>query len=135
MNNCSNTKYHSVNTDHNNDGSDQTSTDKFRFVEKNGRINVNYASLGRVKNMHSNVILFIMEADWWLVLSFVLLSFILSWFFFALLYFLVSIKNGDIVFNDKKQNLFENHTNYTSKNFKFEKEKKTIEFLRASLDS
>ena len=72
-----------------------TTTDRFRFVSKNGHVNTNYLSVGRVKNIHSNIILFIMQAEWWLVLSFVLFMFILSWFIFAFLYFLVSIEHGD----------------------------------------
>lgn len=74
--------------------------DRFRFVNKNGRINVDYSSTDQLKNMHSNVILFIMQAQWWLVLSFVLFGFIVSWFIFAFLYFLISIEHGDFVLMD-----------------------------------
>lgn len=77
-----------------------SSKDGFRFVDKSGHINVAYSSIGRVKSMHSNVILFVMQAEWWLVLTLVLFGFIVSWFFFAFLYFLVSIEHGDFVLNE-----------------------------------
>jgi hypothetical protein len=93
----------------------------FRFVDKNGHINIEYSSIGHVKNMHSNVILFIMQAEWWLVLTFVLFGFLFSWFFFAFLYFLVSIEHGDFVFNEEEQ--MDNQTNYTRPIFKAEQEK------------
>ncbi len=96
---------------------------RFRFVDKNGRINVNYSSLGRVKTMHSNVVLFIMQSNWCFVLTLVLFGFILSWFFFALLYFLVSIEHGDFVINEDEQVLLNNQTNYTKQYVKIEQEK------------
>lgn len=102
----------------------QTSINEhFRFVEKTGRLNVDYSSMGRLKNMHSNIILFIMQADWWLVLSLVLFGFIFSWFFFALLYFLVSIEHGDFAITEEEQALLDNQTNYTRQYLKVEREK------------
>lgn len=97
--------------------------EQFRFVEKTGRLNVDYSSLGRVKNMHANIILFIMQAEWGLVLSLVLFGFIFSWFFFALLYFLVSIEHGDFAINAEEQALLDNQTNYTQQYSKIEREK------------
>jgi len=101
----------------------RSSNDRFRFVDKNGRININYSSIGRVKNMHSNIILFIMQAEWWFVLTSVLFGFIISWFFFALLYFLVSIEHGDFDINEHEQALLDNQTNYTKQYLKVEQEK------------
>lgn len=100
-----------------------SSNEHFRFVEKTGRLNVDYSSMGRLKNMHSNIILFIMQADWWLVLSLVLFGFIFSWFFFALLYFLVSIEHGDFAITEEEQALLDNQTNYTRQYLKSEREK------------
>ena len=99
--------YHAVDTD------DWPAIDGFRFVNKNGHINVDYSSMGRLKNMHSNLILFVMQAEWWLVLTFVLLSFIVSWYIFAFLYFLISIEHGDFVLMDDEDILGENLTNLT----------------------
>jgi potassium inwardly-rectifying channel subfamily J len=87
--------------------------DGIRFVNKNGRINVNYLSIGRLKHIHSNIILFVMQAEWWLVLAFVLFGFLLSWFAFAFLYFLVSIEHGDFVLSEDGDDYLENATNYT----------------------
>jgi potassium inwardly-rectifying channel subfamily J len=95
-----------VNGDINNDSS-------FRFVNKNGRININYSSAGRLKNIHSNILLFIMQAEWWLVLSFVLFMFLLSWYSFAFLYFLISIEHGDFVLTKEEEALLQNRSNYT----------------------
>ncbi|UJR37687.1 hypothetical protein I4U23_030382 [Adineta vaga] len=105
------TKYHGV-SNTKDDGLDWPSNDGFRFVGKNGHINVSYSSLGQVKSMHSNLILFIMQAEWWLVLTLVLFGFIISWFFFAFLYFLVSIEHGDFDISEDDQ-LFHNQTNST----------------------
>lgn len=103
---------------------DRCSSEKsFRFVKKNGRINIIYSSLGRVKNIHSNLILFIMQTEWWFVLTFVLFGFIISWFFFAFLYFLVSIEHGDFTINDYDQTLSENQTNFTRQPTKITQEK------------
>lgn len=99
--------YHAVDTN------DWPASDGFRFVNKNGHINVDYSSMGRLKNMHSNLILFVMQAEWWLVLTFVLLSFIVSWYIFAFLYFLISIEHGDFVLMDDEDVLGENLTNVT----------------------
>ena len=55
------------------------------------------------KNMHANIFLFIMKAKWWLVLTCVLYGFLMSWFFFAFLYFLVSIEHGDFVLTEEEQ--------------------------------
>ncbi|CAF3633163.1 unnamed protein product [Rotaria sordida] len=118
----SSTKYHLANI--NDDTvSNRTSNNGFRFMDKNGRINIIYSSFGRVKHMHSNAILFIMQSDWWLVLTFVLFGFILSWFFFAFLYFLISIEHGDFVLNEDEQALLDNQTNYTQQYLKIEREK------------
>jgi potassium inwardly-rectifying channel subfamily J len=114
-------QYHAVNV--NNDINDSPSNNGFRFVNKNGRININYSSVGRLKNMHSNILLFIMQAGWWLVLAFVLCSFILSWYIFAFLYFLVSIEHGDFVLTEDDEGLLENLTNYTRQYLKIEREK------------
>lgn len=92
---------------------DEEERSEFRFVNKNGKINVHYSSIGRLKNMHSNIILFIMQAEWWLVLTFVLLGFIISWFIFALLYFLISIEHGDFELTEDDEELLENLTNVT----------------------
>jgi len=92
---------------------DYPSINRFRFVNKNGHINAIYTSIGRIKHMHSNLILFVMKAEWWLVLTFVLFSFILSWYIFAFLYFLVSIEHGDFVLTEEDEALLENLTNYT----------------------
>jgi potassium inwardly-rectifying channel subfamily J len=120
-NNHSNTKYETVNINDDIKIPDWSINNKFRFVDKNGHININYSSLGRVKNMHSNIILFIMQAEWWLVLTAVLFSFIFSWFFFAFLYFLVSIEHGDFVLNEDEQ--IDNQTNSTRQVFVTEREK------------
>ncbi|CAF5178769.1 unnamed protein product, partial [Rotaria magnacalcarata] len=64
-----------------------------------------------------------MQADWWLVLIFVLLSFIISWFFFALLYFLISIEHGDFVLKNEEQKLLDNQLNSTRSYSKIEREK------------
>jgi len=101
-------RYHSVKI--NGDLNDRPLTSGFRFVNKNGHINAHYSSVGRLKNIHSNIILFIMQAEWWLVLSFVLFMFILSWYTFAFLYFLVSIEHGDFFLTEDD----ESQTNYTS---------------------
>ena len=119
-NNHLNTKYETVNINDDTKIPDW-SIDRFRFIDKNGHININYSSLGRVKNMHSNIILFIMQAEWWLVLTAVLFSFIFSWFFFAFLYFLVSIEHGDFVLNEDEQ--MNNQTNSTRQVFITEREK------------
>ena len=106
---------------------------KFRFVNKNGKINVDYSSIGRLKNMHSNMILFIMQADWSLVLAFVLFGFLISWFIFALLYFLISIEHGDFGLTEDDEDLFDNVTNIS-----FEREtcvKDVHNFLSALLFS
>jgi potassium inwardly-rectifying channel subfamily J len=120
--NRSDTKYSTVNMKDDNE-EDCSSSTRFRFVNKNGHINVNCSSLGRIKHMHSNIILFIMQADWWLVLAFVLFGFLISWFFFALLYFLVSIEHGDFALNEEEQALLDNQTNYTRQDLKIEREK------------
>jgi potassium inwardly-rectifying channel subfamily J len=104
-------QYHAVIA--NGDINDWPSTNGFRFVNKNGRINVNYSSVGRLKNIHSNILLFIMQAEWWLVLVFVLFSFVLSWYTFAFLYFLISIKHGDFFLTEEDEALLANLTNYT----------------------
>jgi potassium inwardly-rectifying channel subfamily J len=121
--NRSNATYHTVNMK-DNKVPDWPSNDRFRFVDKRSHINVDYSSLGRVKHMHTNIILFIIQAEWCLVLTFVLFSFLLSWFFFALLYFLVSIEHGDFTLNESEQSLFDNQTiNSTRQYFKIEREK------------
>lgn len=94
----------------------------FRYVDRNGRINVNYLSIGRIKHIHANLILFIMQAEWWLVLILVLLGFFISWFIFAFLYFLISIEHGDFVLTEKNENLFQNLTNKTDDPENVEKE-------------
>ena len=99
------------------------SREKFRFVDKNGRINVDYSSRDRVKSMHSNVVLFIMQSNWCFVLTIVLFGLILSWFFFALLYFLVSIEHGDFAINEDEQTLLDNKTNYIEQQQKTEQGK------------
>ncbi|CAF3299528.1 unnamed protein product [Rotaria socialis] len=116
------TKYHITKTKDVN-FTDRTSTHGFRFVDKNGHINISYFSLGRVKHIHSNFVLFIMQTDWWLVLIFVLLSFIISWFFFALLYFLISIEHGDFVLKNEEQKSLDNQLNSTRSYSKIEREK------------
>jgi potassium inwardly-rectifying channel subfamily J len=93
----------------NGDINDSSSSNEFRFVNKNGHINVDYSTVGRLKYIHSNLFLFIMQAGWWLVLGFVLFSFVLSWYIFAFLYFLISIEHGDFFLTDEGANL----TNYT----------------------
>jgi potassium inwardly-rectifying channel subfamily J len=115
------TKYQTVSVNEDNLRDEQSNT-KFRFVNKNGRININYSSLGGVKYMPSNIVLFIMQAKWWLVLTIVLLGFIISWFFFALLYFLVSIEHGDFFLNEDEE-VSNNTTNYTRQYSKMEREK------------
>jgi potassium inwardly-rectifying channel subfamily J len=130
------TNYHPVNV--NDDGPEFAPDNRFRFVDKDGHININYSSLGNVRNMHSNIILFVMQAQWWLVLTFVLFGFILSWFFFAFLYFLISIEHGDFVINEEKQALLDNQTNYTREYSKTEREMCVTEvhnFLSALLFS
>ena len=105
----------------------------FRFVNKNGKINVDYSSIGRLKNMHSNMILFIMQANWSLVLAFVLFGFLISWFIFALLYFLISIEHGDFGLTEDDEDLFDNVTNIS---FEHEKCVKDVHnFLSALLFS
>ncbi|CAF2562009.1 unnamed protein product [Rotaria sp. Silwood2] len=114
-----------------------SSTNEFRFVNKNGHINVNYLSFGRLKHIHSNMILFIVKANWWLVLSFALFGFISSWFIFAFLYFLISIEHGDF-FLTEDEALLENLTNYTYERVSIEKEtciKDVHNFLSALLFS
>ncbi|CAF2703797.1 unnamed protein product [Rotaria sp. Silwood2] len=118
----SSTRYHITNINDDNI-SNRILNNKFRFMDKNGHMNVIYSSFGRVKHIHSNIILFIMQADWWLVLSFVLFGFILSWFFFALLYFLISIEHGDFSLKEDDQTLLDNQTNYTRQYLKIEREK------------
>jgi potassium inwardly-rectifying channel subfamily J len=49
-----------------------------------------------------------MQAEWWLVLSFVLFMFIVSWYIFAFLYFLVSIEHGDFVLTEDDQSQMNN---------------------------
>jgi potassium inwardly-rectifying channel subfamily J len=102
---------------------EEISNDQFRFVNKTGHINVNYSSIERIKNMHSNIILFIMQAEWWFVLTLVLFGFIFSWFFFALLYYLVSIEHGDFSINADDLTLLDNQTNSTRQFIKIEQEK------------
>lgn len=118
---------------------DTPSTDVgFRFVNKNGRINTMYTSIGRIKHMHSNIILFVMQAKWWLVLTFVLCSFILSWYIFAFLYFLISIEHGDFLLNEDDEDLLENSTNFTYGETLVEKQtcvKEVHNFLSALLFS
>jgi potassium inwardly-rectifying channel subfamily J len=118
----SKTKYKTVSVNENNNTSEIPSNNRFRFVNKNGRINVNYTSLGRLKTMHSNIVLFIIQAEWWFVLTVVLLGFIISWFFFALLYFLISIEHGDFVINEDIQES-NNQTNFTRPYSKIVQEK------------
>jgi potassium inwardly-rectifying channel subfamily J len=116
----------------------EASNNGFRFVNKNGRINVDYSSIGRLKNMHSNIILFVMQAEWWLVLTSVLFSFVVSWFTFAFLYFLISIEHGDFVLTEEDEALLENLTNYTYAEKLLEKEmcvKDVHNFLSALLFS
>jgi potassium inwardly-rectifying channel subfamily J len=130
------TNYHPVNV--NDDGPEFAPDNRFRFVDKDGHININYSSLGNVRNMHSNIILFVMQAQWWLVLTFVLFGFILSWFFFAFLYFLISIEHGDFVLTEEDEALLENLTNYTYAEKLLEKEmcvKDVHNFLSALLFS
>jgi potassium inwardly-rectifying channel subfamily J, other len=113
-----------------------SSINNFRFVNKNGRINVDYSSTGRLKNMHANIILFVMQAEWWLVLAFVLFGFIMSWFIFAFLYFLISIEHGDFVLNEDDDDLMYNLT--LKSTIKIEKEmcvKDVHNFLSALLFS
>ncbi|CAF1382219.1 unnamed protein product [Rotaria sp. Silwood1] len=136
INNDNRGQYQAVNV--NNDINDWSSTDEFRFVNKDGHINVNYLSFGRIKNMHSNMILYIMQAEWWLVLSFVLFGFISSWFIFAFLYFLISIEHGDFVLTEEEEALLGNLTNYTYGTSSIEKEtcvKDVHNFLSALLFS
>ncbi|CAF0924604.1 unnamed protein product [Adineta steineri] len=93
---------------------DEKLTNGYRFVNKKGRINVTYSSIGRLKHMHSNIIIFIMQTEWWLVVTVLLLSFVLSWFIFAFLYFLVSIEHGDFFLTEEEDEAaLENRTNYT----------------------
>ncbi|CAF4721694.1 unnamed protein product, partial [Rotaria magnacalcarata] len=40
----------------NNNITDLSSTDTFRFVDKDGHIHVSYLSIGRIKHIHSNFI-------------------------------------------------------------------------------
>lgn len=111
---------------------------KFRFVNKNGKINVDYSSIGRLKNMHSNMILFIMQADWSLVLAFVLFGFLISWFIFALLYFLISIEHGDFGLTEDDEDFFDNVTNISFEQPTIEREtcvKDVHNFLSALLFS
>jgi potassium inwardly-rectifying channel subfamily J len=96
----------------NNDERDVSSTNEFRFVKKNGHINVTYTYIGRLKHIHSNIILFIMQAEWWLVVGFVLLGYILSWYIFASLYFLVSIEHGDFLLTEDNITSEDNLTDY-----------------------
>ena len=117
---------------------DYLSTNPFRFVNKNGRVNVNYLSIGRVKHIHSNIFLFMMQAQWSLVLGSVLLSFVLSWFTFAVLYFLISIEHGDFFLTKKEVMLIKNSTNYTYEDAYHDKEtciKEVHDFLSALLFS
>ncbi|CAF1259550.1 unnamed protein product [Adineta ricciae] len=51
-----------------------------------------------------------MQAEWWLVLTLVLFGFIVSWFFFAFLYFLVSVEHGDFDISEDDQ-FYYNQTN------------------------
>src|SRR5690349_18753327 len=106
----------------NGDINDCSSTNGFRFVNKNGRININYSTADRVKNIHSNIVLFIIQAEWLLVLSFVLFTFVLSWFIFAFLYFLVSIEHGDFFLTEEDEVLLENLTNDTYEEAVMERE-------------
>jgi potassium inwardly-rectifying channel subfamily J len=130
-------QYHGVNA--NGDIDNGSFTNEVRFVNKNGGINVNYLSIGRLKHMHSNIILFVMQAEWWLVLTFVLFSFLLSWFTFAFLYFLVSIEHGDFVLTEEGEAaVLDNLTNYNYGETYTEKEmcvKDVHNFLRALLFS
>lgn len=118
--------------------SDVTSTSICRFVDKNGHINVTYSSIGRLKHIHSNLILFVMQADWWLVLVIVLFGFVVSWFIFAFLYFLISIEHGDFSLTTDDITSSVNQTNTTDQNVNSEREKCVQEvhnFLSALLFS
>ncbi|CAF4713819.1 unnamed protein product [Rotaria socialis] len=129
-------QYRTVNA--NDNINDLSSTDAFRFVDKDGHINVSYLSIGRIKHIHSNLILFIMQAKWWLVLTLVLCGFLFSWFAFAFLYFLISIEHGDFVLTDDNNNLLANQTNLTHGNTYADKEtcvKDVHNFLSALLFS
>lgn len=124
--------------DDDDDMADWPARNGFRFMNKNGRINIHYSSMGRVKHMHANIILFIMQAKWWMVLTLVLFGFIVSWFFFAFLYFLVSIEHGDFVLNEDEQILLDNGTNFTRPYAKVQQEmcvKEVHNFLSALLFS
>ncbi|UJR08542.1 hypothetical protein I4U23_012804 [Adineta vaga] len=103
-------EYRAVNTNN-----DLPVASSYRFVNKNGRINVTYTSIGRLKHIHSNFILFIMKTEWWLVVTFLLFGLAFSWFFFAFLYFLVSIEHGDFVLNEDDEDLANNQTDFTLK--------------------
>ncbi|CAF1058911.1 unnamed protein product [Rotaria sordida] len=136
INNDNRGQYQVVNV--NNNINDCSSTDGFRFVNKNGHINANYFSFGRTKQMHSNIILFIIQAKWWLVLSITLFGFISSWFIFAFLYFLISIEHGDFVLTEEDEALLGNLTNSTYRTTSIEKEacvKDVHNFLSALLFS
>ncbi|CAF1902996.1 unnamed protein product [Rotaria magnacalcarata] len=122
----------------NNNITDLSSTDTFRFVDKDGHIHVSYLSIGRIKHIHSNFILFIMQAKWWLVLTLVLCGFLFSWFAFAFLYFLISIEHRDFFLTDGNDALLDNQTNLTHGNTNVEKEvcvKDVHNFLSALLFS
>ncbi|CAF0776483.1 unnamed protein product [Didymodactylos carnosus] len=80
---------------------------EYRFVEKYGHINVDYESVQRIQSIHSNFIIFIMEAEWWLVITLFVCGFVSSWIMFAFLYFLVSIEHGDFVLTAEEQQLLD----------------------------
>ncbi|CAF0804090.1 unnamed protein product [Adineta ricciae] len=109
--------YQVVNTD-----LDPLLPSRYRFVNKNGRINVTYTSIARLKHIHSNFIVFIMQAEWWVVVIFLLFGLAFSWFFFAFLYFLVSIEHGDFDLTEDDENYWENQTNFTFKETTLSKE-------------
>ena len=111
-----------------------TDEQKFRFVDKNGRVNVTYSSMGDIKNMHANIYLFIVQADWWLVLTLVLFGFVASWFVFAFLYFLISIEHGDISW-DFEDSLTDNITSFDHSTDKETCVKDVHNFLSALLFS
>ena len=50
-------QYHAVIV--NGDINGSSSTNEFRFVNKDGHINVDYSTVGRLKYIHSNILLFI----------------------------------------------------------------------------
>lgn len=81
---------------------DNNEPDKFRIVTKNGDTTVKLVNQPSSKKLfYPNIFLSVVELDSvWICLIF-LTCFLLSWFTFAILYFVVSEAHGDFVQNEK----------------------------------